>query len=84
MKRKSVKSLVKRAIEIQTELEKVKPLYSELDQIIQTLVEREVSEYALGPIKVRLIDNFEKKNSCFRAVAIKRYELKYGSNGEVA
>lgn len=73
---KSVSGLVKRAQEIQAQLDTVKPLYSELDEITQALV---AVRTGLAKYGVTVVDNFEAKNTVFKATGVKRFELRWGS-----
>lgn len=69
----AVKRLIERARYIQSRLEQVKPLYGELDEITLLLIP--VKEM-LPQYGVTLEDNFKVKNTSFKAVGIRRYELK--------
>ena len=66
--------MMDRAKKIQFQLDEVKPLYQELDQIT----------FALLPIKDKIsrfgaviVDNFAEKNTQFKTVGMKRFELKW-------
>lgn len=70
--------LAKRALEIKMQLEEVKPLYEELDEITMQLVGAGATHWVDRKTKLgfEIVDNFEKKNTCWRAHGIRRWELK--------
>lgn len=73
------KSKIKRAIKIIELLDQIKPLYKELDEITMGLVQENFTSARVKGKTVTLADNFADKNSVFKAVAIKRFELKVES-----
>lgn len=74
---------LKRAVEIHLDLEKVKPLYKELDEITLDLVKTGKTDFESLGIKCQIVDNFLDKNTCYRMAFVKRFELKIGpANGK--
>lgn len=69
------KNSLKRALQILNALECVGPLYKELDSITDNLVKSRVRKFAVGRIELVIIDNFKKKNTVFRATALRRFEI---------
>lgn len=74
--KKRVKVLLSRAAEISLELEAVKALYRELDDITTELVEMEVFHAYSDGLQMSVIDNFADKNTGFRVARFKRYDIK--------
>lgn len=75
---KEIAKLVDRARSIRQQLDEVKPLYHELDEITLALMNAKEALQRHGrQYGVELIDNFAEKNSAFRTVAIRRFELKW-------
>lgn len=72
----TIVKLVARAIEINKELEKIKPLYAELDLITIQLMKLNFTNAFHNGKSVLLVDNFKEKNTCFRTTSVKRFELK--------
>lgn len=70
------RKLIKRAITIKAQLEMVKPLYRELDEIVAALAASGFSSDMVDKRLVILVDNFEDRNTCFRIARVNRYELK--------
>lgn len=71
------RKLLDRAVEIQAILNQVKPLYNELDEIIAELVRVGFKREAFfSGYELILVDNFEKKNTVFKATGIRRFDLK--------
>lgn len=68
--------LIKRAIVIKAQLEQIKPLYRELDEIVAVLAAAGFSSGIIDKRLVILVDNFEDKNTCFRVARVNRYELR--------
>jgi hypothetical protein len=66
--------MISRAQKIQLQLDQVKPLYQELDQITFALV---AVKEKLASHGVVIVDNFAEKNTQFKTIGIKRYELKW-------
>lgn len=70
--------LVNRARSIRQQLDEVKPLYNELDQITLALMNAQAIVRKHGDrFGVELVDNFADKNTAFRVAAIRRFELKW-------
>ena len=90
MKRQAVKKqnkgyttrLVNRALEIMEELAECKALYEELDELTDKLgdygfTSKELGIDENGNLEVlSLVDNFQHKNTVWKAAAVRRYELK--------
>jgi hypothetical protein len=72
--KKTIKDLVERAREISEQLDEVKPLYNELDQITYALIAVRDDLHDFG---VTIADNFAGKNTQFKTVGMRRYELKW-------
>lgn len=70
-----------RVIELVEELELRKALYAELDKLIVELLEEGFTSKMFGPYLVELVDNFEDKNTAWKAAAIKRYDVKVTRKG---
>jgi hypothetical protein len=69
---KRINSLIKRATELVEQIEAVKPMYKELDELTDRL-------FSLGFVSgngLSLVDNFESKNTAWKASAFRRFELK--------
>jgi len=68
---------------IQQQLETVKPLYAERDNLILSLVQQAIREISLpGGITLRILDNFltsqgQIKNTAFRACGVARFEADF-------
>lgn len=73
--KKSIRKLVERAHAISMQLDEVKPLYNELDQITLALaqVQDQLPEHG-----VTMVDNFSDRNSNFKVASFRRFELKWG------
>lgn len=69
-----IKTLAKRARAIMKQLDEVKPLYRELDEITLALfgVGDKLRDFGLV-----VVDNFEEKNTMFKTSAFKRFDLKW-------
>ena len=76
---KDVGRLVKRAYAISKQLDEVKPLYNELDQITQALLTVDALKKgnALEHYGVAIVDQFTEKNTVFRTVGIQRFKLNW-------
>ncbi len=75
---KEIGVLVARARSIRQQLDEVKPLYNELDQITLALMNAQEALRRHGKqFGVELVDNFAEKNTAFRVAAIRRFELKW-------
>lgn len=68
--------LIRKAFRIQTKLEAVKPLYSQIDQITEELVNNNITEGTVGKYRVFISDNFRQKNTAWKSSAFRRYEVK--------
>lgn len=66
-----VNRLLKRAEKIQKDLEEVKSLYNERDDIIDGLIKLKFKANK----KFVLIDNFKKKNFAFKTACFNRFTL---------
>lgn len=75
MKRPTLKQIAERVLEIQAEIDATKPLYAELDRLVQDLVDREFVECKVGRSVVRLVDRYADKNTAWKATAIRRFDL---------
>lgn len=71
-----VTELLKRAVDIQKQLDAVKKLYGEMDEITTQLVEGGFEMSELEQHKIMLVDNFKTKNTVFKVAGVKRFELK--------
>lgn len=67
-----------RAMEILKQLEKVKPLYAELDEIAQDMAKTKIPCIAIGRKHLFLKDNFAERNTAWKSTAIRRFELEVG------
>lgn len=76
---RGIKAKYARAAEILAQLEKVKPLYSELDEITIFLQSTGTANFEVDGVHFTIIDNFINKNSVFKATAIRRFEIKKAS-----
>lgn len=76
---KEIGKLVKRAFLISKQLDEVKPLYHELDEITQALLNVQAlkKDGALEKYGVAIVDQFNEKNTVFRTVGIKRFQLNW-------
>jgi hypothetical protein len=63
-------------IEIQKQLDEMKPLYKEIDELVCELVAANVTTVEVKDQKVIILDNFSDKNTVFRTTGVKRYEAK--------
>lgn len=68
---KTIKSKVRRAKMLLSQIEKLKNYYNELDQLT---VDLKKSGFKSSD-GLTLIDNFNRKNTVYKAVGIKRYQL---------
>jgi hypothetical protein len=73
-KTKHLLEMLVRAQKIQRQLDEVKPLYHELDEITFALVRVKERLESHGAV---IVDNFAEKNTQFKTVGIRRYELKW-------
>lgn len=76
---KDIGRLVNRAYAISKQLDEVKPLYNELDEITHALlnVDSLKKEGALEKHGVAIVDKFSEKNTVFRTVGIRRFQLNW-------
>ena len=72
---KAKKKVIK-ALKIKVQLERMKKLYKQYDDLIFELFMDGFKELKLGNIKVMLVDNFSGKNVAFKTVSIKHFDLK--------
>lgn len=75
-----LKKLINRARDIHGELDKVRPLYSELDAITTALLSLHDDKKACKELLRHgclLVDNFAEKNTVFRNTAIRRFEIRW-------
>ncbi len=81
IKEKDLSKMLVRAEKIQLQLDQVRPLYRELDEITSALFNASLASTKMRAFLekkgVALIDNFADKNTQFKTVAIKRYELRW-------
>lgn len=73
-KPKKLSKMVERARAITQQLDEVKPLYHELDEIVAALV---AAKEGLSRYGVAIKDNFEVKNTQFKTVAMRRYDIEW-------
>lgn len=66
--------LVDRARAISKQLDEVKPLYNELDEITFALLNAKESLAVYG---ATLVDRFAAKNTAFKTVGIRRWEIEF-------
>ena len=72
---KTVSKMVERARAITRQLDEVKPLYQELDEITLALTN---VRHALHPKHgIVIVDNFKERNTQFKTVGIRRFEIKW-------
>lgn len=76
---KDVGRLVKRAYAISKQLDEVKPLYGELDEITHALLNVQALKKngALEKYGVAIVDQYAEKNTAFRTVGIQRFKLNW-------
>jgi hypothetical protein len=74
-KKKPLRTLIARAMEIRNHLDGVRPLYNELDQIVLAL--STVRPEKLEKWGVAVVDNFEAKNTQFKTTAISRFSIEF-------
>lgn len=70
-------SMLARIVEIERVLASIKPLYDEKEKL--TLALKSLApvgaEYFFNGMYVKLVDNFESRNTVFRPAAVKRFDL---------
>lgn len=69
--------LAERAIELKTLINATKKFYEELDVITLKLKELQGvgTEVEVNDFTLKIVDNFESKNTVFRPTGVKRFEL---------
>ena len=72
---RTVAKMIERAKIISRHLDEVKPLYQELDEI--TLALANVRNTLHPKHGVVIVDNFKEKNTRFKTVGIRRFEIKW-------
>lgn len=76
----NLQALLARAVQIKAQLEAVKPLYDELEQVTLSIVNAHLAAGAEATVPtghvVQVVDNFAGANTVFRPAAVKRFELK--------
>jgi len=79
--------VVNRIAEVKSSLEAVKPLYDELDELTAELQELAEVNQTLATNDgrfVTLIDNFADKNVVYRPAAVRRFDVLFETNEELA
>lgn len=71
-KKLNPRKLAERIKEIKFEMERIKPLYSELDELTDMLVGLDLN---LSKYGIAIQDNFESKNTAWKSTAMRRFEL---------
>ena len=71
---KKQKDLVKEAEALVKQIEKLKKSYSRMDEIIEELLKLKTNTGELSS-KISLVNNFESKNTAFKASFFKQYEI---------
>ncbi len=66
---------VDRAVEILEIMQGIKPLYEELDEIIEMLLLTDKSTFENDDAVLVLVDNFAKKNKAWKSVPFTRFSL---------
>lgn len=72
MKKPNTKMLAIRAKEIKKHLDRVKPLYKELDEITDFFIEHKENLTKYG---IAIQDNFESANTAWKSTPMRRFEL---------
>lgn len=72
-----LKKLIAKAKRLQVQLEQVKPMYSELDQITAIIVKNKSKAERHG---VKVVDNFALRNTQFKVAHFKRFDLRFLSH----
>lgn len=69
--------LAERALELKTLINATKKFYEELDSITLLLKELQGvgAEIQVNDFTLKVVDNFESKNTVFRPAGVKRFEL---------
>lgn len=87
MNKNEVMGLVERIKDLKDQLEQVKPLYAELDDLIIELGEEvEIGETLKTDDDrfVTLIDNFADKNTVFKVAGVRRFDVELLTAEELA
>lgn len=71
-KKLSPRKLAERIKEIKSEMERIKPLYGELDELTDMLIGLDLN---LSKYGIAIQDNFESKNTAWKSTAMRRFEL---------
>lgn len=74
MNTKKTKRLIQEALEVMSQLEANKALYTRLDELTAALKEAKAKE--LKEAGLVMVDNFAEKNAVFRPACVRRFELK--------
>ncbi len=82
---KRAAEIADRINEIKKALEAQKPLYGELDELIIELsgIAEVNTSFSAGGNFVTLVDNFQSKNTVFRPVGVKRYDVEWLDESEM-
>jgi hypothetical protein len=70
-----MKELVRKLIAIQAELNCMKALYKQQDEILDKLIAAGFTSMKTDGYVVTLVDNYSKKNTAFKAVGFRRFEV---------
>jgi hypothetical protein len=66
-------------ISLKLKLEEMKPLYSRYDELLQMALNHDkvppVTDYEGRKWSIKLVDNFDLKNTSWKSVAIRRFDL---------
>ena len=76
------RKLLAKATRLKARIDAVKPLYQELDDIIDELLKANFRGVVTKTHLFRIVDNFALKNVCFRPAAIRRFELRITRRGK--
>jgi hypothetical protein len=68
--------LIRKALRLQVKLEAVRPLYTQMDQVTEALVNNNITEGTVGRYRIFITDNFRQKNTAWKSSAFRRYEVK--------
>ena len=83
MTKSQAKKIIRRAIELTKQVEDLKSIYRELDEIIGVMIEHKIKAGVDEGNVIRLVDNFTQKNTTFKSTAFRRYDLKLERAREV-
>lgn len=67
--------LVRQALALQAKIERCKAHYRKLDEIVDLLLGLGYKGSTVDGRRVALVDRFAKKNTVWRAAAVRRFEL---------